>query len=49
VPVEAEFLEVKRRARGDEVLGLLVGAFPQTGNDHQAIHWCLLRVGFRKG
>jgi hypothetical protein len=38
VPVEAEFLEVERRARGDEVLGLLLGSFPQTGNDHQAIH-----------
>jgi hypothetical protein len=36
--VEAEVLKVERRACGDEILGLLVGAFPQTGNDHQAIH-----------
>ena len=49
VPVEAELLGIEGRARGDERLGLLVRAFPQTGDDHQAVHWFLLRVGFSEG
>jgi hypothetical protein len=49
VPVKAELLRIEGRASGDERLGLFVRAFSQTGDDHQAVHRCLLHVGFNEG
>ena len=48
VPVEPELVGIERRASGDQRLGFLVRAFPQTGDDQQAVHGCLLRLGSRK-
>ena len=49
VAVEAELFGVERRAPGHEGLCLLVRALAQTGDDHQAVHRCLLRLAFSKG
>jgi hypothetical protein len=38
VPMEAELVEVERRARGEKRPGLLADAFSQTGDDYQTAH-----------